>query len=51
MKQSFSQITKKVGKSFKHLRQVKKYDESFDEGLFGEYAQQIYIDAHTALMK
>lgn len=50
MKQGFSQITKKLSKSFRHLRQVKKYDENFDEALFGEYAQQIYIDAHTALM-
>lgn len=51
LKQSFSGLTKKVGKSFKHLRTVKKHDETFDEALFGEYAQHIYCDAHNALMK
>lgn len=50
LKQSFSGLTKKVGKSFKHLRTVKKHDETFDEALFGEYAQHIYCDAHKALM-
>lgn len=50
IKQGFSQITKKVSKSMRHNRQIKKYDETFDESMFGEYAQQIYIDAHNALM-
>ncbi|CAF0857156.1 unnamed protein product [Brachionus calyciflorus] len=50
-KGALEQITKATGKKFKHLKVIKKNDESFDEKLFGELAQQIYIDAHNALSK
>jgi hypothetical protein len=40
----------KGAKYMKHSRNIRKFDESFDEKIFGEQAQQIYIDAHQALM-
>lgn len=43
------QVSKSFTKKFKHLRLVRKYDESFDESAFSQTAQQIYIDAHQAL--
>lgn len=49
--QSFIASAKKYGeKKLKHERAIKKYDESFDTTSFAEQAQQIYIDAHNALM-
>lgn len=36
--------------ALRHKRHILKYDETFDEKIFGDVAQQIYIDAHTALM-
>jgi hypothetical protein len=44
-------VSKTLSKKFKNLRAIKKYDESFDEKLFGDQAQQIYKDAHSCLLK
>lgn len=43
--------TRAVGKKIKHVRMIKKYDESFDESTFAESAQSIYIKAHECLAK
>jgi hypothetical protein len=40
----------KGARYLKHARNIRKFDETFDAKVFGETAQQILIDAHTALM-
>jgi hypothetical protein len=48
-KSTLTQVKSSV-KKFRHAKLIKKYDSNFEDSLFGDLAQQIYIDAHNALM-
>ena len=37
-------------KKYRHAKLIKKHESTFEDSLFGDIAQQIYIDAHNALM-
>lgn len=45
------QFLEKKSKSYLAVRKIRGYDEDFDTTLFAELAQDIYIQAHTALCK
>ena len=42
---------KRTAKWAKHSRQIVKYDPTFNEDVFVQQAQEIYSNAHQALMK
>lgn len=48
-KQKYEFLEKK-SKSMLAVRKIRSYDENFDPREFGEKAQEIYIEAHKALM-
>lgn len=48
--QAVESAKKSFAKKFRHSRVIKKYDDTFDETQFAEYAQQLYIEAHQHLM-
>ena len=49
--QALESAKKSLAKKFRHARVIKKYDGTFEENQFAEYAQQLYIEAHEHLMK
>ena len=48
---ALEQGKKLFSKKFKHVREIRRADPTFDSETFAEQAQQIYIQAHNALQK